>query len=286
MTLTIRSMQPNDLPEVSRILYESFRGIAARHGFEPSWKDLASTEKIVRTMFHRQGEICLTAESGGRIAGSVFIYHQDPVAAIGPISVDPSFQSRGAGRRLMTEALDRTRGAASVRLTQDAFNTTSLSLYASLGFEVREFIVTVSGRPEGPLPDGVEVGPLEHNHLGECLRLMEKIHGVSRIHELSENIGGPTTLVALRQGRVTACSSLVHKYGFGLGETLEDLIAVLQSAADIRAPKPVIFLIPARDSGLFHWCLARGMRAVRPCTLMTRGFYQKPAGRYFISELY
>ena len=50
--------------------------------------------------------------------------------------------------------------------------------------------------------------------------------------------------------------------------------------------KPVSFLMPPRDAALFRWCLAAGLRAVKPMTLMTIGEYQQPRGSYFPSVLY
>jgi hypothetical protein len=49
----------------------------------------------------------------------------------------------------MEAVIERERGPAGIRLVQDAFNMCSLSLYASLEFEVKEPLALVQGRPKG-----------------------------------------------------------------------------------------------------------------------------------------
>jgi len=41
--------------------------------------------------------------------------------------------------------------------------------------------------------------------------------------------------------------------------------------------------VPARDSVLFEWCLADGLRIVQPMTLMSTGLYQEPKGAWLPS---
>ena len=45
-------------------------------------------------------------------------------------------------------------------------------------------------------------------------------------------------------------------------------------------------LLPVRQAALFRWCLAEGLRVVKPMTLMTMGEYRQPSGSYFVSVLY
>ena len=71
----------------------------------------------------------------------------------------------------MEAVLERARGAVGVRLVQDSFNMLSLSLYASLGFEVKEPLLLMRGKLNGKLPPGIIVRPLEKKDLGECAAL-------------------------------------------------------------------------------------------------------------------
>jgi len=62
-------------------------------------------------------------------------------AGIGPVSVDPECRTSAIGRQMMQHMLDRiaAHGAPGVRLVAEtAYHNRSLSLYAKLGFEIRE----------------------------------------------------------------------------------------------------------------------------------------------------
>ena len=45
------------------------------------------------------------------------------------------------------------------------------------------------------------------------------------------------------------------------------------------------FLVPLRG-GLFRWCLAEGLRLVKPLNLMAQGRYQDPTGSWFPAVRY
>jgi hypothetical protein len=57
----------------------------------------------------------------------------------------------------MQAVLDRGAEALGVRLLQDSFNTGSLSLYASLGFDVAEPVALMKGHPRSDGVEGTEV---------------------------------------------------------------------------------------------------------------------------------
>jgi hypothetical protein len=71
----------------------------------------------------------------------------------------------------------------------------------------------------------------------------------------------------------------------GVGETEDDMRALLLGAARM-AQGSLSFLLPVRRAALFRWCLAQGLRTIRPMTLMTIGEYRDPLGIYFPSVLY
>src|SRR5206468_2157821 len=110
-------------------------------------------------------------------------------SSVALIAVDPAVQQRGIGRRLMEAALERTRGAAGVRLVQEAYNTLAMSLYASLGFEVKEPLLRMTGRPRSAPRPGVEVRAFGPDRLEECARLCARVHGVDRSGDLRDAFG-------------------------------------------------------------------------------------------------
>jgi hypothetical protein len=44
--------------------------------------------------------------------------------------------------------------------------------------------------------------------------------------------------------------------------------------------------VPSRNSELFRWCLAHGLKVVEPMTLMSLGLYNEPKGAFLPSILY
>jgi hypothetical protein len=117
-------------------------------------------------------------------------------------------------RAFAVECRLRERGAVGVRLVQDSFNTASLSLYASLGFEVKEPLALIEGMPKD-----------------------------------------------------------------------EDMQALLTGAA-AATETPLSFLLPTRQAALFRWFLSRGLRVVKPMTLMAMGEYREPRESFYPSVGY
>ena len=89
----------------------------------------------------------VVAEIDGRLAGSNFLDERNAIAGVGPITVDPAVQNRAIGRRLMDAVHERaaSKNFAGVRLIQSGFHTRSLSLYAKLGYDVREHLACMQG---------------------------------------------------------------------------------------------------------------------------------------------
>ncbi len=282
---TLRSPRPEDADELARILFEAFQDIAQRHHFPPDFP----TEDSARTMmgFIMQRSFGVVAERDGRILGSNFLAEGDPIAAVGPVSVDPRLQESGVGRRLMEAVIERGRASHGVRLVQDAFNATSMALYASLGFVVREPLVLVTGTPRSAPAGDVAVRPLVPDDLYACARLCEKVHGVTRTREIERTMEhlGPT--VAERDGRVTAYATTTAFWpaAHAVAETQHDLRALLVGSAHATG-RPLSFLLPTRQAELFHWALREGLRIVKPMTLMSMGPYQDPSGAFLPSVGY
>jgi predicted N-acetyltransferase YhbS len=290
MEITIRSATEADTNACGRICYEGFRAVTDRHGYPPVFASIEFATRRLAAFLANPSVFGLVAEleGNGRIAGFNFLSERDPIRAIGPIAVDPSLHGFGIGRRLMQAALDRARGAPSVRLVQESYNIQSLSLYASLGFDAREVYAVVTGTPApAALPPDWEIRPLRDGDIPACEALQQRVLGYSRTNELRETLAIGAPLAALRDGRLRAYASAPTSWqaNHGMAQTDGDLQALLLGAARIR-PEPLALLIPVRRAELFRWCLAQGLRAVRPMTLMSVGKYQEPQGAYVPSVLY
>src|SRR5215212_3371776 len=197
----LRPMRLEDAEACAGIHYRAFKTITERHGVASS----ASPEHSLAEIHGRMGNPAIygiVAEAAGRILGFNFLLESDPIRGVGPICVDPDGQAGGLGRRLMEDVLVRARGAAGVRLVQAAYNTTSMSLYASLGFDVKEPLVIVRGTPRGQPPPDVEVRPMTPNDLDACSALYRGAHGIDRRGELHDALGRLGPLVAIRDSRI------------------------------------------------------------------------------------
>ena len=227
----------------------------------------------------------VVAQRDGRIVGSNFLDERSRIAGLGPITVDPDFQDAGVGRQLMLAALERAkaRGFAGVRLLQSAYHTRSLSLYAKLGFEVREPIATMQGEPLGDRVPGFEVRPAREDDVEACNRVCLVVHGHDRAGELADAIRHGSARVVEHGGEITGYTTGLAFLGHTVGLTNEDVKALIASATEFAGPG---FLLPVRNAALFRYCLGRRLRVVQLMTLMTLGLYNEPAGAYLPSILY
>jgi L-amino acid N-acyltransferase YncA len=236
-------------------------------------------------MFSNAGFYCVVAEAGGRIVGSNCLDERSIIAGVSPITINPERQNLGAGRKLMQAVTDRSRerGAAGVRLVQAAFHNRSLSLYASLGFEIREPLSCMQGRTLQRLVPGCTVRPARPADVDPCGVVARRVHGFERDRELAEAVQQGTALVVERENRITGYASALAFSGHAAAETNVDLQALIASVDSFGGPG---ILVPSRNSALFQWCLANGLRVMQPMTLMSVGLYYEPAGAWLPSILF
>jgi GNAT superfamily N-acetyltransferase len=283
--IAVREAKPEDAAICGRICYDAFAKISSEHSFPPDFPSAEVATHVLSMMFSHPGFYCVVAESGGQILGSNCLDERSAIAGVGPITIDPEIQNKGVGRALMETVLTRyaERGFPGARLIQAAFHSRSLSLYTKLGFDIREPISTMQGPPIKTLTPGYNVRPAIMSDVEECNRLCRRVHGHDRGGELRDAIEQGTAKVAERDGRIAAYSTGVGFFGHTVGESNADVQALIANADSLAGPG---ILVPARNPGLFRWCLDNGLRVVQPMTLMTMGLYNDPAGAYLPSILY
>jgi hypothetical protein len=170
-----------------------------------------------------------------------------------------------------------------VRLLQSAFHSRSQSLYAKLGFIVREPVSVMQGLPAHDVVEGCKVRPATIPDLEGCNRICERVHGHNRSGELRDAIRQRGALVVERHGGITGYASGFGYFGHAVGEANIDIKALLCAADEVGGPG---VLVPNRNAELFRWCLSNGMRIFQPMTLMSTGLYNEPAGAWLPSSLY
>jgi len=288
MSIRIREMKQEDVETSGRICYEAFKTISGRHNFRPDFPSPEAATELTQALFSSPQVFSIVAESDGQVVGSNHLWEYDEIRAVGPITIDPSAQSKGTGRKLMEAVIERGQTGKGVRLVQDAFNATSLSLYASLGFDVKEPLVLIEGELQGDLHAGIEVRPLREEDFAGCAELSRKAHGFERVNELRNVPPFLTSFVAVRDGRITAYTSAPHFWALNhaVAESEEEMQALLTGAGNLSNGQPLSLLLPTRQTDLFRWCLKKGMRVLKPMTLMAMGEYQEPRSCYLPSVGY
>ena len=285
MELKLRSGTPADAEICGRICYQAFKTIAEAHGFAPDFPAPEVAIDVLTQMLANPKFYSVIAEIDQRIVGSNFLDERNTIAGVGPITIDPAVQNRAIGRRLMDVVHERAteKNFAGVRLIQSGFHTRSLSLYAKLGYDVREHLACMQGNAGGVSIACHFVRPATQADFESCNRLCREVHGHDRAGELKDAIARGSASVVEHDGRITGYTTVVGFFGHAVGETNKDLKALIGAAKEFAGPG---FLLPTRNGELFRWCLCNGLRITQPMTLMSKGVYNEPAGVFLPSILY
>ena len=279
MKLNMRRATLEDAAVLGQINYDAFKAIGDAHNFPPDFSSVKEAVGAVTSLTSNPGVYSVVAELDGRIAGSNFMDERNPIAGIGPISVDPSMQNQSIGRHLMENVLERVRARdfAGVRLVQTAYHNRSLCLYTGLGFETREPLSVMQGKPLNLKIPGYEVRRAKEGDLEACNALCIRVHGHHRGGELREAIHDGSATVVERLGRITGYATVIAFFGHAVGESNDDLRALIGAAPALLGPG---ILVPTRNGDLFRWCLSNGLRLVQQMTLMSIGLYNEPTGAF------
>jgi GNAT superfamily N-acetyltransferase len=280
--VTVRTASVEDAPVCGQICYDAFSTLNQRHGFPCDFPGPEVTIGLLSMLFAHPDFYCVVAEVEGRIVGSNCLDERSVIAGVGPVTIDPSTQNLGVGRKLMQQVMDRShqRGAAGIRLVQAAFHNRSLSLYARLGFDIQEPLACMQGRITAQNISECSVRAAQSEDLAACNSVSHKVHGFDRGTELMQGIQRGTARVVERAGRITGYASDLAFFGHATAETNLDLQALISSAESFGGSG---ILVPTRNSTLFRWCLANGLRVIQLMTLMSTGLYNEPSGAWLPS---
>ena len=286
-TLRLRPGRLDDAEEAGRIIFEAFSTIAKKHGFPPDFPSVNSGVNSAASFLSNPGFYSVVAEdtSNGKLVGSNFLDERSNIAGLGPITVDPTYQNKGVGRQLMNNVMERAKNKnfPGTRLLQASYHNRSLALYASMGFEIREPISTMQGKPIQEVIPGRTVRPAAESDVESCNAICKAVHGHDRNGELIYSIKQGSAKVVLHADRITGYTSGMAFFNHSVGLANDDIMALIGSADSYGGPG---ILIPSRNTQLFHWCLDKGLKLVQQLILMTVGMYNEPAGAYMPSVLY
>jgi ribosomal protein S18 acetylase RimI-like enzyme len=272
--------------ELGRICYEAFKDIADRHGFTPDFPSVQYARTVIGMLVERKDSYGVAAIVNGELAGSNYLSLTDAVAGVGPITVDCAFQGRDLGRALMQDVIDyaRRNNIARVRLLQDAFNTASLSLYGSLGFDVKHAVAEI--HLNAAVKADATVRPVHDGDIEALDAICQKNYKTSRKNELAAAVrAGLSPVLRERGGRFTGYL-VPGLFGHGVAETTDDAVALATQAARLIPHERARSLVPLKDGPLFRAFLKAGCRTVKMMNLMATGPYEEPESVWMPSVLY
>jgi predicted N-acetyltransferase YhbS len=288
MALIIRSIRQDDAEMCGKIGFQAHKAISSAHGYPSEQPSLEFAVGMIRTLLANPNSWGALAERDGQILGSIFlhVFPPSPVAAIGPLTVDPSAQG-GVGRALMEASLmeARKRSYDQVRLVQSPSHLRSFVLYTKCGFILREPLFLMRGNP---VPSIVgkkhDVRAARSEDISACNEICISVHGFSREIELRQAIDQQVASVNIdNTGNITGYAAGIGWLGHAVAKTNEVLKALVANASAIIGPG---FFVPGRNSDLLIWLLDAGFRMVWPANLMTVGNYQDPTAPFLPSIAY
>jgi len=278
--------EPQHVGEMGRICYEAFKELHDRHRLPLDVPSATLARQLLGMMVSRSDFYSVVALLEGQVVGSNFLCFSDPVAAIGPITVEPGLQGQGIGLALMQDVVEhgRRRGIERIRLMQETINAGSLSLYASMGFDSREEVAYLQAAA-APAEDP-SVRPVTDQDLAAVEKLSADIYQTSRRNEVAAAIRyGFTPLLRQRDGRVTGYL-IPGLFGHGVAESADDACALVGEMARRLPPEAARFFCPVRQANFYRQVLKMGCRTIKVLTLMTLGPYEPPREVWLPSVLY
>ena len=208
------------------------------------------------------------------------------------MAVGVEHQGRGLGKMVMEALLERAEGCGlqSLRLLQAAYNLVSFSLYCRLGFDAKDEIASLRGRPPAEESADGAVRECTPGDLDALDDLNLEVLGFRRRGDLEMAMSFVRPLLIERQGHpVGYVCRFPTPSGTFLGPAAardeETLKALIVGAARLM-PGDLRLAVPVSCSSLLRWALRSGFSLRELANLMVRGTYGAPAGAYMPSAWY
>jgi L-amino acid N-acyltransferase YncA len=268
--------QPQHVDAIGRICFQAFKGVQEGHGFEADFPSVDVARQVLGMLVEREDFYGVVALRDGQPIGSNFLSLMDVVTGVGPITIDTSCQGRGIGRALMKNVIDYAlrNNIHQVRLLQDSFNVGSLSLYTSLGFEVREAVALMQATPAVDADPSVR--PVTEADLPKVEDLSRRIYKNSRCNEVAAAATyGFDAFLREQKGRITGYL-IPGIFGHGIAETEDDALTLISESARRLPPPLARFFCPLSEAVLFRRAVNSGCRTLKVMNYMTMGPYDPP----------
>ncbi len=284
MTVTIRRMQEADIPRVGEIMVTAFNDVFRRHGYPEPFPSPEVGASLARGYLGLEPAQCFTASLNGHVVGSGFLHLRGNSAGIGPITVDPTCQTKGIGRAIMQAVIDAGSQCRSLRLVQDSFNVVSFPLYAKLGFVVRGTAASLVGHEiHAARVASVEIREWTAQDIGTLTALDKELTGIERVQDFRYFLNQPPQLIGFVAGKPAGYLCFLRTgAGTFLGPAAATeqsvLLALILRAAELEQGKALRMRFPTRHAELLQELLDLGFQVESLQTYMVRGPWEVPSG--------
>lgn len=198
----IRAPTAEDTEAVALQTHDSFNNWNKSVGLPPEFPTMDLTRWVIGDCIANDLALIAVSKSTGEVLGSVFNYEVDiegGAVSCGPWSAKWGSLQQGTGRKLVESivATSIRHGAKSIRLIQIQANLTSLSLYTSLGFVIREPLTVWAGMLrkdalDAAIAEGVAldytVRPMLESDVPACDALHRDALGITRKNTLINDV--------------------------------------------------------------------------------------------------
>jgi predicted N-acetyltransferase YhbS len=226
-------------------------------------------------LVHRLGT-GFVAEAGDEVIGTILCWAHGPeFASLGMVIVDPSWQGRGIGKKLMQMVIAEL-GKRSILLNS---TIAGMPLYASLGFTATGIIHqhqgTVFQPPLRALEPGERIRPLGSRDGAGLAALAARASGMPRGTVLAALLEDAECVVIDRYDEIIGCAMLRrfgHGYAIGpvIAPDVERARTLISHWVGTYAGSFVRIDVSA-NSGLSPWLNELGLVQVDSVTTMVRG---------------
>ena len=250
MTAKLRMATPEDADVAGRICCDAFAAIAAQHNFPADFPAPEFSIGLLTMMTGHPGFYGVVAERDGEVVGSNFLDERNPIAGVGPITVDPV----GAERRRRTPAHGgraRTGGGPRLRRCPAAAGRVPLPLALPVRVARLRHPRTnrrVAGLATGRRHSGIRHCPATADDVAGANALCVRVHGHDRGGELTDAISQGTATVVEHDGRITGYTTGVAFFGHTVGESNDDIRSLIGAVTEFGGPG---VLVPTRNSEPF-----------------------------------
>lgn len=171
MDYKIQPATPADVPALNKLVNSAYRGESSRKGWD-SEADLIDGSRIDEAILHdlikEKNTTVLKYTEGGVILGCVELRKESESLYLGILTVNPDWQSKGIGKKLMTagEEFARQHGCKKIRMTVVSVRDKLIAWYIREGYRL------TGERKPFKMPDerfGIPRQPLEFMFMEKVL---------------------------------------------------------------------------------------------------------------------